>query len=248
MDVSKNGYVFLETRRKIIVVSEPLRKTLIKAGVGERKIELIYNGIDVDKFTPFFNIKRARKLNQNKVFIGTAGRLSKEKGHDILLRSIAEIIRLRRDLILKVIIYGKGIEKENLELLKTNLRLEKIVEFSGFKENIGEALSKLDIFVLPSFIEGFPMALLEAGAVGLPVVASEVGGIPEMVRHGKDGFLTPVGSVEGMAKAIIRLVDSPNLRVEMGASFYKRVSDNFGLDRMVEKTIKLYKEIMDQPV
>jgi len=233
-----------ERASRIIVVSNVLKQKLIDLKVDANKIFVVHNGMDYEKFNSYYRSRRERLENAGKcIVIGTAGRLSREKGQDVFLRSIAEVMRRKKDVCIHAVIMGEGPEKTRLESLAGELGLENSVKFPGFQENIGAALSQLDIFVLPSRMESFPMILLEAGAVGLPVIATSVGGVPEMIENGKEGVLVPPEYAEQMADAITGLIDSPELCFKIGESFHTKVVKKFSLEAMKENTLSVYKEV-----
>jgi glycosyltransferase involved in cell wall biosynthesis len=120
------------------------------------------------------------------------------------------------------------------------------IEFLGWVDDLSSVLSRWDVFVLPSLEEGFPLAALEAMATGLPVVASSVGGVPELVVDGKTGWLVPPGDVEALAARLHLLLSNPEQRLSMGAAAAVRVRDHFSLAQMTENFSRLYDELLGE--
>jgi glycosyltransferase involved in cell wall biosynthesis len=124
------------------------------------------------------------------------------------------------------------------------MQLSEDVIFTGIRQDVPNILGLLDVFVLPSLWEGLPIALLEAMAAGLPVVATAVGGTPEVVVEGETGFLVPPRDPEALAEAILRLLREPDLRRRMGEAGRKRVAEHFSVEQMVQKTEALYEHLL----
>jgi len=228
---------------RIIVMTGILKKHLVKLRINEKKISVIYNGIDHKIFEGhYLERNQEQQSPEGCVVIGTAGRLSKEKGHDIFIQAIVEVLRRKKDMRIRAVILGDGQEKSKLKSLIKEMNLNNNIQLAGFKEDIGKALSLLDIFVLPSRMESFPMILLEAGAIGLPIVATNVGGIPEMIESNREGLLIAPESPHQMADAIIKLIDSPELRLRLGETFRNKVTKELNLESMVQHTLSIYNE------
>jgi len=229
---------------RIIVMAGFLKERLVAEGVPAKKIRVVHNGVELDAYRPYYHMRKTKdEVSRGKLRIGYAGRLSKEKGVDVLLQALAELRHFKNDLKIEVMVMGEGTERPQLSKLKRDLDLGDTVRFTGFERNIGKVLSSLDIFVLPSRMETFPMVLLEAGAVGVPIIATNVGGIPEMITDGKEGLLVPPESPRAMAEAIMRLMESPELRFTLGEAFHARIARDFTLDSMCQKTLAVYQEV-----
>ena len=174
--------------------------------------------------------------------IGTAGRLIELKGIEYLLRAAEE---LRHDFpALRVEIAGEGPERTKLEEQVQQSGLGDHVRFLGWIDNISEVLTGWDVFVMPSLEEGLGNAALEAMAAGLPVVASSVGALPEVVEDGTTGWLVPPRDPAALALHLRLLLSNRELRQRMGAAGYARVRDHFSLAQMVEGFARLYEELL----
>lgn len=233
--------------RKVVAISDAVKKHLEKDfGVSEKRIELIYNGIDVNKFSVSYNaenMKRARRslrLREGPV-VGTMGRLSSVKGQRFLIEAMKYVIPKRKDA--QCLIIGGGEEENALKSLARDLGVEGSINFAGSNySDIPLYLSCMDIFVLPSVEEGLGLALLEAMGAGKPCIGSNVGGISEIIQHETTGLLIPIGDVQAIGDAILRLLDDKILSEKMGSSGRSFVKEKFSLLLMAEKIAGLYKE------
>jgi glycosyltransferase involved in cell wall biosynthesis len=136
---------------------------------------------------------------------GCVGRLSPEKGQKILLQAFKLVLQKTENVRLWLI--GDGIDRENLKVMSEELGVSERVEFWGMRSDIPELLAQMDLLVQASHYEGLGIAIQEAMATGVPVIASEIGGIPELIEQGKTGIMTPVGDTEGLAYEIIRMIN-----------------------------------------
>lgn len=169
------------------------------------------------------------------------GNLYAVKGHDVLLRAVARIAE-RTDLSPWVLaIAGRGQELEPLQVLAGALGITSRVRFLGFRQDVASLLHAADLFVHPSRSEGLPLAIVEAMSVGLPVVASDVGGIPEVVRSGETGLLVPPEDAEALAEATVRLFDDPAEAARMGARGREVAAEAYGLEAMMDRYLALYR-------
>ena len=201
-------------------------------------VTVVPYGVDLDRFVP------APRRDGGDVIIGTASRLSTEKGMRYLVEAFARL-RGRFGERVRLRIAGEGPERANLEALA--LRLGINVEFAGWLEHsdLPAFLHGLDVFVLPSTYEGFGVAAAEASAAGLPVVATNVYGIPDVVRHGHTGLLVPSKDPEALAQAIAQLVDAPELRAKLGDAGRDYVAERYDwsknrvqMELVYEQTLK----------
>jgi len=233
---------------KVIAISDAVKDHLINdLGVGADRIAVIYNGVDLDRFSVKYYkeevtaIRKSLGLTDGPV-IGTIGRLSPVKGQKFLIYALGDIVKSVPDA--SAIIVGGGEEMESLKNLAKSLRLEGRVVFVRSDPDTPKYLSLMDIFVFPSVMEGLGLALLEAMAFGLPCVASEVGGISDVMKDGSGGMLVPPENPEAIADAVLRLIGNPKMAEDMGLKGKKIVTENFSLDKMADSILKLYGEII----
>lgn len=233
---------------RMIFISQPLIDWALEERVtGNDKIVKIYSGIDLDRFQPVDdskkNIIRERwGLTEKDKVIGIVSKLWDGKGHEILIRTLKRL-KVERENI-KLVIVGEGYLRERLERLIKSLDLEGSVVFTGFQSDVSDIITTFDVAVLPSFFEGMGRVLLEAMAMGKPVVASNVGGIPDLVDNGTNGFLTRAGDVNELFNALTELLDNKELAITMGEKGREKVSDQFSSKAMVESIRSLYIECL----
>jgi glycosyltransferase involved in cell wall biosynthesis len=170
--------------------------------------------------------------------VGSAGRLLPLKGLVYLLRAIASLRVEFPNLVLEIA--GSGPERATLEREAQTLGLSDGVRFLGWVEELAPVLARWEVFVLPSLEEGFPMAALEAMAAGLPVVASAVGGVPELVEDGRTGYLVPPRDPAALADRLRVLLLDPVQQRAFGAAGQARVRDHFSAERMVTRIAEIY--------
>ncbi len=230
----------------VIFVSEAQRKSWLSGGLMKPvKSICIHNGIDVDHYLDLYSreskIEFRRKLgfDETAYVVGTCGRLHLAKRHTDL---IAAIGRLRSaGLDAKGIIIGDGPERSGLEACIRFMALEKDVIITGFQKDIRSFMSICDCIALTSGAEAFPLSIIEAMAMGRPVVSSEVGGTPEQIQHGVNGFLYKSGDIRNLAKYLEILAD-PVLRATMGEMARQVACDRFSLERMIGEYTRILSE------
>ena len=171
------------------------------------------------------------------------GRLEKVKGIDFLLEAIA-ILKVKYNKFFKVALVGDGPLKEKLKELFKKLKIEDQVKFLGIQKDVGKFMRSSKIFVLQSRWEGFGLVIIEAMSNMVPVIASNVGGIPEIIKNGENGILVPPKDPEALAKAIKLLLDSPELQKRIAQNAYEKVKEKFSIGRYTIDLLNLYKKIL----
>lgn len=221
---------------KIIAVSSAVKDYIIKTYyIKTEKISVIYNGIEVNKFLEPRDRLGEVKNNQ-KIIIGSIGRLTKQKGFAYLIEAISKLPGRN----IECLIAGDGELKKELETKVKKLGLDDKIKFLGWQKDIKSFLDKIDIFILPSLWEGFGIAILEAGAAGLPVVASKVNGIKEIIEDNKDGLLVEPADSDELARKIESLLKDGNLRVELAANLRIKIKNNFNIKKIADSYEELY--------
>jgi glycosyltransferase involved in cell wall biosynthesis len=217
---------------------------------GSGKLRMIYNGVDLRRFNPEHapawkeQYRRELGLKPGNLVVGTIGRLTPQKRQDRFLKALRTLVDAGYDLT--GLIVGEGSLQGELAGLAAELGLQDRVFFLGPRRDIPELLSLFDIFVLSSDWEGFPNVILEAMAMGRPVVSTEVGGVRELVIPGETGHLVAAGEPQLLAEAVQGFLDNPSLATSMGLEGRRRVEREFSLERMVAKTTTLYEELLRQ--
>jgi len=226
---------------RILAVSKAVRKDILQSNprLDPAKVRVIYNGIDTSRFP----LRRNNSRRMDRSVFGTVGRLVPTKGYDLLLRAFAELLLRFPGVTLKIA--GAGPLKGCLEEEARRLGIEGKVHFVGFRSDVAVFLEELDFFVLPSRAEGLPLALLEAMAVGVPVIASDAGGIPEVLSDPVFGWTVPAGAVKLLGRAMAKAAaSSPDERQRRAWSARKRIEEAFSLDRMVRDIEQIYGECL----
>lgn len=226
---------------KTIAVSERIKNQILLFPFSEDKIVQIYNGIEDVYFLDKNASRKALSPECSEhVWIGSVSELHKNKGLDFLIRAYASVSKDFPDTV--IIIIGEGEERKNLEKLIKGLGLEKKVYLIGFKPDAERLLKAFDILTLTSRTEAFPYVVLEAGLAGIPIIASRVGGIPEVISNKKNGMLVEPKNVFDIEYSLRELLQSEHKRKILGDQLKKDIETKFKLSTMVEKTIALYKE------
>ncbi len=229
---------------RVIVISDALGKSLRDTlGIDPRQIVRIHYGLGP---TPSSNGK-AKVLEDldggNGPHLGVVARLITRKGLAYLIKALVKVIRIHPQTRLWVIGPDEhGLGQELRELVQS-LGLGSHVEFLGFRADIPQLLRQIDVFILPSFHEGFGLVLLEAMREGKPIVATAVGPIPEIVLDGVTGFLVPPRDSEDLADRILTLLNDGDLRKRMGEAGKKRWNENFTIETMVRSTEAIYETL-----
>lgn len=235
---------YLKNTDVIIAISEGVKDVLVKCGVPSQTIEVIPSGID---FSPFEKVASKDFLRKefgfkSDIFLaGIVAALEDHKGHSVLIEA-AHILKKRTPSI-KFIIIGKGSLEMELAHQAQNLHVEDLVFFLGFREDIPRLLASLDLFVLSSHLEGLGSSIMDAMASRLPVVATEVGGIPEVVINRETGLLVPPRNPEALADAIFKLYFDRMLARRLGENGYRIVHEKFSAEAMALRIIDVYEKI-----
>ncbi|MGH7681315.1 MAG: glycosyltransferase family 4 protein [Candidatus Eiseniibacteriota bacterium] len=228
----------------IIAISEGVRRALIDSGVASERIRVVPSGIDLTPYdTPFDrNEVRSRLgIGERERMVLQVAALAPHKSQVDLLDAAALAVQARPEL--RFWIAGEGPLRADLEGQSRRLGLQERVRFLGFRNDVTDLLRAADIFCVSSYLEGLGTSTLDAMAAGLPVVATQVGGIPEIVTDGDSGLLVPARDPRRLADAIVKLGGDPGLRQAMGAAG-KRRAQEFSADRTSEGTRRVYLEAL----
>jgi glycosyltransferase involved in cell wall biosynthesis len=229
---------------RIIAVSEGVRKEMLRYGIPKEKIRVIDNGIDLTRFGDTISPAAIREefgIKKGVTVIGTVGNLGAEKGHVYLLQAAKGIMDNVEPA--KLILVGDGPLRAYLENKASELGIGDNVIFTGFRTDIPNLLSSMDIFVLPSVIEGLPMVLLEALAAKKAVVATRVGAISKVLNNG-NGILVEPMDITGLQNGIRSLLMSEEKRQKCASAGYDTVRTHFSSERMSSEYIDLYNELL----
>lgn len=230
----------------IVAISEHTRRSLISQGIPSNKICLIRNGIRVVTESNGKSANQARAalgIDDESPVVGMVARLCPVKGQREYILAAHQIRNEFPDAMFVII--GEDIEldgyyRHELERLARHLGLDDCVQFFGFRHDAAQLVNGFDVFVLPSWIEGLPVTVLEAMAAGKPVVATSVGGVPELVMEGETGLLVPPRDPERLAEAIADLLHHPDVAHRMGMNGCARVRECFSQSEMLKQVMALY--------
>jgi glycosyltransferase involved in cell wall biosynthesis len=235
---------------RFIVVSEMLKKRLITVRrIPADRVVKIYNGIELDEYDPAvvkkeaLTIRREYNIRDTDYLIGAIGRMVWQKGFEYLLRGANDFLRPARNV--KVLMVGDGPYREDLQEYAVAAGLGDKIVFAGFRRDIRNILSVIDLFVIPSLQEGFPMVTLEAMAMAKPIVATRIDGITEQITDGVEGILVPPKDPSALAQAISKIIDNKELALSFGAAARKRVEREFTVEKMVTETADLFSSLFD---
>ncbi|MBN1901059.1 glycosyltransferase [Candidatus Sumerlaeota bacterium] len=235
-------------RDAIVCVSKEVRDRYIeKIKWRPEKLRVIHNGIDPEL------LKQREKadylyskhgLKREDRHIASIARLVRIKDHSTLLKALKVIISERKDV--KLLLLGEGPLKEDIEKEARNLGIEENVLFLGHQQNIPDWLTIADISILSTHVEGFSSTILESMAVGVPVIATNVGGNPEAIEDGVTGFLTPPSDAGAIAEKALLILDNPQIAREIREKARQKVAESFTIDVTAKKTIELYRNILQK--
>jgi glycosyltransferase involved in cell wall biosynthesis len=212
----------------------------------KEKFAVIFSGVELDRFKELDpdqkrNVKKGLGLSDNSFIVGTAGRLMPVKGPQYLIKAARYVISKYPETFF--IFMGDGRLRQNLEKEAFSLGIKENIIFMGWRNDVANIISIYDVFALPSLNEGMGRVLVEVMALGKPIVASNVGGIPDLVIDGKNGFLVPARNPKELAKYIQILIEEDEKREKMGLAG-KMSAQNFSNEIMVERIANLYNELL----
>ena len=243
-----NEYVIYKFIDKVIPVSADLAKHLRNQHIKPECIKVIQNGIDVQLFkgesengkvgasSDSFELRNGRKT------FGVIGRLFPDKGHRFFVKAFANVLKTHPSI--RGMIFSDGPSKDEILKQVEKMNLQNHIHLCGMKPDIKDVYESIDYLIVPSLREGLPYVLLEAMINEIPVVASAVGDIPSVVENEVTGYLVRPGDVEGIEKAMIRLIEDPMKTKEMTKKGYRVVSERFTAERMARENEEVYRSLL----
>ena len=230
--------------RGVIVMSETMKRQVVSMGVPGSNIVVLHNAILLEDYPTMTFTQKVREeygIGKDEKVVAIIGRLSAEKGLDVFIEMASRISRDYQKV--KFLIVGDGPLLSECMRKVADLELQGRVIFTGHRNDINDIYGAIDVLAITSFTEGLPNVLLEAFANGKPVVATKVGGIPEIVSHGTNGFLVEPGGIGELVHHVVRLLDNKNLAVEMGQNGRKTVEERLNFWDRTSKLEKVYESI-----
>jgi glycosyltransferase involved in cell wall biosynthesis len=228
---------------QLIAVSTMIEAKLEQEGRTGAPVRRIYNGVDLSRYDhtePCCTLAEEYGMEPGSQIVGVVARLEPEKGHPTLLEAWPAVLRSVPDVYLLIV--GEGSRREALEALARELRIAHRVVFTGRRDDVPSVTAALDVAVLPSYREAQGLSILEALALSRPVVASNVGGIPEVITDGMNGLLVPPHDPDALAAAIVRLLRDHPLADTLGRAGHDMVHDRFAIELMVDLVQSIYEE------
>ncbi len=228
---------------RLIVVSRAIEHKLVDEQRTAAPVSLVYNGVDLERYDnqeACCTLPEEYGMEPGSQIVGVVARLEPEKGHPTLLEAWPAVLRAVPDAYLLIV--GEGSRRDALEAQARELRIAHRVVFTGRRDDVPAVTAALDVAVLPSYREAQGMVILEAMALSRPVVASAVGGIPEMIEDGVTGLLVPPHDAEALAGAIVRLLKNHPLADTLGRAGHDMVHDRFCIELMVNALESIYDE------
>ena len=228
---------------QLIAVSKAIERKLVEEERVQTPVRLIYNGVDLSRYDdqqPCCTLHEEFGMEPGSQIVGVVARLEPEKGHPTLLEAWPTVLREVPDAYLLIV--GEGSRRETLEAQARDLRIAHRVVFTGRRDDVPAVTAALDVAVLPSYREAQGLSILEAMALSRPVVASNVGGIPEMITNGVTGLLVPPHDADALAGSIIRLLRDHPYADTLGRAGHDQVHDRFCIQLMVKAIEDIYEE------
>ncbi len=236
----------------VIAISKPVARHLsVDFGVAQNQVHLIANGIDLDRFV-MTNEQMHRGARQktdmgdgpligiNTPLIGVVARLSNVKGIDVLIRAMPLI--LKEIPSANLLIAGQGPQEAALKKLTQDLKLTAHVHFKSTVNQTQDLLCAFDVFVMPSLMEGLGLSVMEAQACGIPVVASSIGGLVDLIEDGRSGYLVPVNDPAALANRVIEVLRNPRQSKVMAQQARLNIEQHFSAEMMLKQTLEIYEQ------
>jgi glycosyltransferase involved in cell wall biosynthesis len=234
---------------RVVTVSNDFKCRLVHRGIPEERITVLYNAVQ----TPGGNVpiepdvlrqnKRALGISTEEKVVVAVGRLSREKGQIDLVFALNHLRRVRPDMTVRVVLVGDGPDRPKILQAAQSLGLAKLITLAGHQHNVAPYYEAADVVAIPSYSEGSPNVLLEAMAWGVPVVATSVGGIPEMVTHGETALLVPPSQAELMASAIDLLLSNANLAGNLARQAHATVEKSYSPEYRARALLQIYGDV-----
>ncbi len=227
-----------------IAISDAVKNVLIAAGVRPSKIHVVYSGVVPPDTESGVTVAEDIGVGAERKLIGNIGALVEAKGQRYLLEAAPLILKQVPEA--RFVIVGDGRLKSKLKHLASRLGVSDAVRFVGFQENVGRFLAAFDVLVLPSLMEGLNNSAIEAMMVGIPVVGTKVGGLPEVIDHGRTGLLVPPEDHVALAEAVLEVLSNPEKAAAFGSAGRDVAYKRFTVSRMVSGTIGVYEKVLKE--
>ena len=242
----KLEFLMLRSYPMHIAVSEATKKLMIESGIKPDTIKVLYNSIDTDYWKNDGSLSTVREefgLSNKSLIVGTVGRLSQEKGLPTFFKVVRNVINVYPNACFLIVGDGKGTIVDDLHQLVKEMGISGSVIFTGHRTDLRNIYLSFDLFLTTSLTEGLPNTVLEAMAIEVPVVATRVGGVPELVVDGQTGILCDTDDVDGITEVVLGLLSDFRQRQEFALNGRKRIVEKFSFDKRLE-SIETYYEYL----
>ncbi len=229
--------------RKVVAISEAIRAMLRRAGVSDRRIAVVPSAVPLPENPDPVAARAALDIEGDGPIVGMVAQFIPRKGHDVLLQALPSVLSRHPDV--RVLLFGRGAEEAKVRDHIRQAGWEDQVRLMGFRPDVSALLSALDLLVHPALREGLGLAVLEASAAGVPVIAARAGGLPEICRDGETGLLVPPGDPDALAGAMNLLLDDAGLRGRLAEGARAFVGEQHSVDGMVVGNIKVYRDVLE---
>lgn len=241
----KKFLVWLMGRHKlpVMTVSENTRHRLISGGLTSTSVEVLHNGIDTDYWDRSRGqsiLREELKVADNCKIVGMVARITHDKDLPTFYEVARKVVAFNASVIFVIVGDGDGSELADARRCVAIEGLDKVIKFTGHREDLIDVYSSLDVFLMTSLTEGMPNTVLEAMALKVPVVSTSVGGVPELVVDGVTGYLLPKGDSDGLAKSVLQLLENDDERKRLGIASRERIENKFSFSKRVRKLEKYY--------
>jgi glycosyltransferase involved in cell wall biosynthesis len=241
-----NRYKYTNGVDHIIAISNGVKEVLIKDGIPANKISIVHSGVDAGRFRGIKGdyILREFSVPSKAPILGNVAYLEENKGQEYLIQAMVEVVKKHPEA--RLFILGEGRLESRLKALVKKLLLEKNIIFTGLRDDVGAFLNIFDLLVVSSVEEGLNSTILDALALEVPVVATNAGGIPEIITQGETGTIVPCANHEALAAGILWMLSHPDQARAMAKKGHKRVEEKFSNKSMVEKNILIYQFLAER--
>jgi glycosyltransferase involved in cell wall biosynthesis len=229
-----------------IAISGAVRDTLIEGGVGPEKISIVHSGVEPpgvkEGGESDIDLRAELGISPGDRIVATVGALARNKGHRCLIEAAPLVMEKVPGA--RFVFFGEGGLRAELEALVSQSGLKNAIIFAGFRVEVNALLKQVDVVAAPSHMEGLNTSIVDALMAERPVVATRVGGIPEIIEDGATGLLVPPKDAESLAGAIVELLENPEKASQLASAGKKAALEKFTTDRMVDGTVAVYEELL----
>jgi glycosyltransferase involved in cell wall biosynthesis len=229
---------------RVVAISDAIREVLLNYGLAPSKVAMVHDAFELPSglsaATPQ-SLREKFSLPQESFVIGVIAQLIERKGHRFLIQALPAVLKQHPQV--RVLFFGRGGQTGKLQQQIRVAGLENMVQLVGFHTDLLHWLAALDLVVHPALMEGLGVSLLQASSLGVPIIASRAGGIPEAVRDGVNGLLVPPGDVPALTQALLQVIPNAELRTQFGSAGNALVADEFSMAKMVEGNLAVYRSL-----